>query len=491
MSSTFHVVAQNAEDIIRYTSTSGYSSARVAGMGGAYGAVGADPGGFVINPAGIGLMRKSDIRFSLGYINTVNNSNYIGENSDKGRFTLRIPSFSLAIVKDRRTKLNTDSDRRLNFLNWSLSYNQVQNWSSTTTFQGNNPTTSLIDSWVADANNNNIPFTNNASSLQTYLPFTAYLGYNTYLINPDSASRSYYNAIPLGTLRQSGSIRESGSKSEIAFTLGANIASKLYWGGSIVLNQLTYRSNIAFTESDPNKQINDFNTFTYTPVLVGTGTGISARIGAIYQPIKRMRIGASMVTPTGWLITENYNVKLSSGFDNGDQYEAQAAANVFRYRIAQPFSYTLSGAFFPTKNSIFSIDYQTVNLSRTSVDASSQSDWSAGVSESINNIYNKINTLRVGAELKLPKQFLRAGVNYQSSPFRAASTIKQNNQSNLGFSFGYGIKSDKSTVDFSVAANQANRIFTPYDAPFQGAPTYTANISKLVFSVISTFVFQF
>ena len=52
--------AQNAEDALRYSSTFLTGTARYTGLGGAYGAVGADFTSLSSNPAGIGLYKKSD-----------------------------------------------------------------------------------------------------------------------------------------------------------------------------------------------------------------------------------------------------------------------------------------------------------------------------------------------------------------------------------------------------------------------------------------------
>jgi hypothetical protein len=57
-------------------------SARVQGMGGAYGAVGADISAGAINPAGLGLFRRSELSASVGLNNFTNMGKYAGENTE-------------------------------------------------------------------------------------------------------------------------------------------------------------------------------------------------------------------------------------------------------------------------------------------------------------------------------------------------------------------------------------------------------------------------
>lgn len=53
------VSAQTASDIVRYSATPSFGSARVAAMGGAFGALGGDLSSLGVNPAGVGVDRKS------------------------------------------------------------------------------------------------------------------------------------------------------------------------------------------------------------------------------------------------------------------------------------------------------------------------------------------------------------------------------------------------------------------------------------------------
>ena len=86
--------AQSESDVMRYSFGAPIGTARTTGMGGAFGAVGADLFSSVINPAGIGVYRKSEFVFSPGlYIPTTN--------TRMTRKTIRISIF-LETRKDRK-----------------------------------------------------------------------------------------------------------------------------------------------------------------------------------------------------------------------------------------------------------------------------------------------------------------------------------------------------------------------------------------------------
>lgn len=53
-------IAQNEEDVLRYSQIEFSGTARYVGLGGAYGAIGADFSSLSSNPAGIGVYKRSE-----------------------------------------------------------------------------------------------------------------------------------------------------------------------------------------------------------------------------------------------------------------------------------------------------------------------------------------------------------------------------------------------------------------------------------------------
>ncbi|NCU36173.1 TonB-dependent receptor, partial [Candidatus Falkowbacteria bacterium] len=82
---TTGAMAQNEEDVLRYSTPQIIGTARYVGMAGAYGAIGADFSSISTNPAGLGLYKKSEFTItpSINFSNT--ESAYQGTTMDDGR----------------------------------------------------------------------------------------------------------------------------------------------------------------------------------------------------------------------------------------------------------------------------------------------------------------------------------------------------------------------------------------------------------------------
>ena len=91
--------AQNEQDALSYSQSSLFGSARVQGAGGAFGALGADLSAIAINPAGIGLYRRSEFSGSFGVTAYLTDSKYIGTSSSESKTNLNIPQFGFVFNK--------------------------------------------------------------------------------------------------------------------------------------------------------------------------------------------------------------------------------------------------------------------------------------------------------------------------------------------------------------------------------------------------------
>ncbi|MCK5210443.1 MAG: hypothetical protein KAQ79_20550, partial [Cyclobacteriaceae bacterium] len=78
--------------------------------------------------------------------------------------------------------------------------------------------------------------------------------------------------------------------------------------------------------------------------------------------------------------------------------------------------------------------------------------------EAIKDLYNSVLNLRVGGEWRLKAFRIRAGYNYQPSPYKEED-IERNVQT---FSAGLGIRSSKYFVDLAASYKQFNSIYAPY-----------------------------
>ena len=91
-------LAQNEEDALRYTRLGLQGSARIQGIGGAQSALGADISTMATNPAGLGMFRRSEANFSIGFTNNSTNSLFMGNLTPDKRTTVNIPQGGVALL---------------------------------------------------------------------------------------------------------------------------------------------------------------------------------------------------------------------------------------------------------------------------------------------------------------------------------------------------------------------------------------------------------
>src|SRR5690554_3626875 len=82
--------AQNENDVLRYSTTDVFGSARFEAMAGSFGALGADFSAIQVNPAGMGRFSSSNMSISLNNSLITNEALYNGQStsSSHNKFTL-------------------------------------------------------------------------------------------------------------------------------------------------------------------------------------------------------------------------------------------------------------------------------------------------------------------------------------------------------------------------------------------------------------------
>ena len=189
-----------------------------------------------------------------------------------------------------------------------VSYNRTANFHRRTSVVGVNTSSSLIDSWVDQLNNSGTDYTDIPTDLAPGAEFTnAYLGWGTFLIDTVSGSTNLYMRNVAPNYGQTQQVREltKGSMGEIALSFGGNFGNALYIGATVGIPRLNYEMERSYTESDTQDSIADFSSFTKTDYLKATGNGFNFKFGLLYRPVKWLRLGAAIHTPTFFEIDES------------------------------------------------------------------------------------------------------------------------------------------------------------------------------------------
>lgn len=252
-----------AQDLDRITERGIIGTARYVGFGGAMTAIGGDPSAVHDNPAGLGLYRRFEVLLSLD--ETIDKTKQVGASNTYLRSSFRLPHASLVFSFPSAAT----SDQGVQFNNLMLSFRRLQTYNRTYQASGTDGASlgALVDQpsipW-------NIPFctlpTNKTNSL---------------------------------------SVREAGYLDEFAFDWSMNISNQWYVGAGVRVQSYSLSSNGDYYETfdsiNAEGKALDIENETGL-ILSGVSCNLSA--GIIYRPVRWLRLGLSMQTPSlGFLRT--------------------------------------------------------------------------------------------------------------------------------------------------------------------------------------------
>jgi len=260
----------------RFGQNSIFGSTKSMGMGGIQMGVGGEGAALAVNPAAPGLLRKSEIQFSLvPYLNSTSNTFRDGTvSADKSG--MPVGSFSLSL-----TSLKTeDEENPIRAGVFTVSYNRISVFHRKTVWEGETPlyqnnasqpsTNSIIDLYLAgankpgtfpsqtilkDGNSDPIVFSDNFKN-------DLVMGYNAYLL--DTSGGSFVSAFPRSDLLKAGYYDQTLNHGMWNFGYSVNIKEKTFLGVSIGYVRGNYSSEVQYGETIKNVYVNPGNSdFTY------------------------------------------------------------------------------------------------------------------------------------------------------------------------------------------------------------------------------------
>ncbi len=453
--------AQTDIDALRYSQTGIAGTARFTSMGGAFGALGGDFSTLSWNPAGIAIYRKSEFTFTPSLYLEKSKSDFLNNTSSANKYNFNFGNIGLIY-----TQKLSNNDTSYGWKNWNfgIGYNRINNFHTSTLYEGINPNNSLLDNFLDHVNAGS---GTNSANLD---PFYEDLAYQTYLINnPDTLNPNYYTSvIPAGGELQRRSSTTRGAISEIVISFGANYGNKLYLGGTLGFNSLRYIEETSYEEIDKGDSIFDFKNFRLNQSLTTHGYGINLKLGMIYRAADWVRVGAAFHTPTFYAMTDEYSSSMSSKFDNGDSYSHDSPAGTYDYNLTTPMRAIGSIAFIIGKMGLISADYEFVDYSETRFDASDNNFFD--VNDAIQKKYTTSGNLKIGTEWRYQNYSFRGGYAMYGSPFSSSYKVSGADMSKNAYSFGIGMRDHDYFLDFSYVLTQGTDYFQPYSLTNQDVP---------------------
>jgi hypothetical protein len=485
---TIHLLhAQNDADALRYSMLNYGSTARSLGMGNSFGALGADFSTLAINPAGIGVYRRSEITLSPLFLNRSTTGKYFGDTEKDNSFKFAFGNFGVVFAGE-------NNNAKSFWKSWAfgVGYNKLNDFNSRSIATGNNPNNSLIDNYIEQLEGTS------PATISSDFPYDVNLAWQTYLIDTVTQNDQLYyfnNAIPFGGAQQRRTVETRGGQGEWDFSLGTNYNNKFYFGFTLGLTSLRYEEDVTWDERDNMDTIPFFKSYSLHQHLKTEGTGFNLKFGAIYRPMDAVRIGLAIHTPTFYSLTDNFSSNIRTDLENGsvDTY-AGPEYIPYSYDLTTPFRTIGSLAFIFGKQGAINFDYEFIDYGMGRMDYqendSQSKEYFSIVNKAIRLKYTGSHNLRLGAEYVYDNVRFRVGGQYSTSPFK--NDQRENAETDLsmkGLSAGIGIREEHFLIDFGYSYSQRGTLLLPYTLKNQTGEsiTYTQYDNRFMFTVGTKF----
>ncbi len=393
--------------------------ARAIGLGGAYIGVSDDYAAAYWNPSGLAQIRRMEFNLGFSHNSSETDAEYLN---------------SLQSAKTSYTRLNS-----LGFvfpvptyrgsLVFGIGYQKVRDYEDNAEiaalYRGQHP---------------------------AYLDYT--FQYSIYdRFHPNKPDTMFITDIS-DSLFQTKSFLSEGSRNIFSFSGGIEMQENFFVGASLNFIGGKNERFFEFREEDKYNiydywytqtigdttfyNISDLNYWNYTQNLNSDISAVNAKIGFLYRSGKRLRVGATLTTPTtftvkerwSWAQLEQYeydNLK----YDDGDKGE-------YEYRYREPYSFGI-GASYRMFNLLVSGDVEFKDWSQTKFldDPPISGMNKLSVNHSIKREMKQVLRYRVGAEYFVPyiNTRLRAGFFHDPSPYADTNLRPDRDYYSAGLSF--------------------------------------------------------
>ena len=490
MSQAGYSFAQYEVDALRFSQTQPSGTARSLGIGGTNVAVGADLSSLVTNPAGLGLYQRSEFSFTPGLGLGSTDSKAFGTTTTDSRNSLHIASIGAAFVNRR-----PDSDgsawrggtlalglTRINDFNNSFRYRGTPSFEQDILTRLSQDRGSDLDALAYEA------YLTERDNQGTYVPL------------------DYENT---GTLNQDETVLTTGSQTQFDVGYGASYRDRLYLGGAIGIVSTRYNSTSTLRATDPspaapNTPGTAFGSLTYREALETRGTGINARIGAIYRASDALRLGVSVQTPTYMQLSEAYSSSINVTYDspiqpggpNTQTYTSARASTdpgEFEYVLTSPFRASGGVAVVIGKHGFLSGDLEYVNYGQARLSNTNNNDGSSSGgkdfgpdNDAVRNLYQSTANLRLGGELRFDIFRLRAGYARYGDPYKQNDFDRTQNY----FTGGVGLRQKNFFLDAAGVYGTNKRFYSPYTLNDASAtPVVNVEGSRYTTTITAGFLF--
>ncbi|MBP7512141.1 MAG: hypothetical protein KA981_09435 [Bacteroidia bacterium] len=480
-----NVYAQNQDDIFRYSQSGLVGSARTLGLGGAWGAAGADLGAASINPAGLGLYRRNELMGAISITSNLSKTDFNGNLMSDSRTRFNIPNVGFVF---NFTDQNMGKQQTKGVVGGSFAFgiNRLNDFTSRVNYGGLVNNATVGDYLASQANGNDSSF----FFSKEYDNELYAQAWRVRLIDNDNGGSNYSSIQSLRndtayTMTQSQFSQTRGRVNEWYLSGGLNVGNFLYLGGSFVIHDVRLFSESQFRETMKTTSVvnNPYKSTYITQDFETRGAGVGAKFGLILRPFDFIRIGAAYHTPVRLNLTDYYENQLSMTYTDGNVYTepSEKEEAMYKYQIVTPQKIHANTAIIVGKIMVIAADYERVDYSKGRLQAVDALTDFANANNLNKSKYGVGQNVKLGMEVNAGYTRIRAGYGLIGNPFADKSLNSSDFQKHV-LSLGFGWIYDNEFF-FDIAVN--DRIGKDFLTPFEGNPIVAENMSHKLNFVVS------
>ena len=422
------VSAQGHEELLRFSQYDwSYGTARSAAMGGAFASLGADLSSMAVNPAGLGMYRRSEIGFSPSYTSLTTRNSQL-DDLGGGRFEARSNRGRMAMGNLGAAFNVHNGSGVVTSVTFGFAYNKLIDHNASLNNRGRSGV-SMADMFALQLTDNRID--PDPGVVSGYLDNGDYAGilgalmaYESGLVEYDDARGIYHldNTLAEGSYLDSNLRKQSvGSTGQYDISLGMNLGNTLYLGASFGIQNLYYKETTDYRETardnftDPG-YLDNFNQTTF---VEQRGDAWNVKFGAILRPVEALRIGVAFHTPTYVTTDEKYYADMYTQLYDLQSGESHSTEFRSTYRLRTPMRLIAGVSYTLFDRAILSLDYERVWYDKMKMFWDDWGDEVYEVTGEVESTYKAAENLRAGLEVNVaPNWFVRGGFAFYGGMYR-------------------------------------------------------------------------
>ena len=464
---SWSLMAQNSTEVLRYSRTDVSSTARSMGLGGAFGAIGADFSSLSINPAGIGLYKKSELSFTPSLFVSQVNSKMGDYSNDENKTNFAMNNYGLILVAGDGNNKNG-----WKYFQFGIGVNRLADFNYQSVIENDNPTSSLMSDYQNQAYGK---YPDELNPFSTDLAWYHYLLEDT--VRTPSGALAYTSPLANGGVYQKQSKNTWGSINEMTIGFGTTYNDIFYVGASVGFPFLRYFEENMYLEEDKADTIANFYKYIKDDYLETHGNGVNFKVGIIVRPMGWFRVGFAFHSPTWYSMNDYYYSSLTRYYDDGTHDSKSSPRGYYDYSLNTPMKMVGSATFTIARFMLISGDVEFVDYTRGKLDAYDYNFQEEN--EQVRTKYQAVMNYKVGAEIRMRPMSFRAGLNYFTSPY--ADDI--NDGSMWKATAGLGYRDRNIFVDVAYVYTIKSENYYLYDPQLIGPASLDLNTHQIAFSV--------